>query len=288
LADRLTPPRRAAVLIDAHAHLDRYGDDLDAALSEIESKRILTFTVSMDIPSWERNREIAERSPLVVPAFGVHPWNAAEYVTRLDEAAAAASQAPMIGEIGLDHFFVEDESAYPAQREVFASLLAAAAERDKIVNLHTKGAEGDVLDMVEASGVRRVIVHWYSGPSGPLRGFIERGALLTVGPEIARSEDARRIAREIPEHLLLTETDNPGGLEWLTGTPGMPGAVEDVVRTLAEIRGDAPAETARTVERNLVRLIEGDRGLAGALRALGRGVPTDATGAVYGGNGGAS
>jgi TatD DNase family protein len=257
------------VLIDAHAHLDLYGEDLDAALSEIESERILTFTVSMDLPSWERSREIAARSPLVVPSFGIHPWKATEYAARLDDVAPAASEAPMIGEIGLDHHFVEDESAYPAQREVFAFLLAAAAEDDRIVNLHTKGAEVEVLDALDASGVERAIVHWYSGPARPLLGLIERGAMFTVGPEIIHSEDAREVAREIPEHLLLTETDNPGGLEWLTGSPGMPRVVEDVVRALAEIRGSTPDEMTRTVERNLARLIDDDQRLAGALAALG-------------------
>jgi TatD DNase family protein len=274
------------VLIDAHAHLDRYGDDLAAALSEIDSRRILTITVSMDLGSWERNREIAARSPLVVPAFGIHPWNAADHTARLDDIALAASEAPMLGEIGLDHHFVEDESTYPAQREVFALLLSAAAEDGKIVNLHTKGAEREVLDMLEGSGVDRVIVHWYSGPLDPLRGLIERGAMLTVGPEIIHSADARMIAREIPEELLLTETDNPGGLEWLIGVPGMPSAVEDVVRALADARGSSPAEIARTVERNLVRLIDGDRRLAGALRALNREPSGEATGAAHGGGGG--
>lgn len=267
------------MLVDAHAHLDRYGD-VEAVLTEIRSRRILTFTVSMDLASWERNREIAERSPLVVPAFGIHPWSAAEYAGRLDDLAPAASDAPMIGEIGLDHHFVEDESTYPIQREVFGFLLSAAAEEKKIVNLHTKGADQDVLDMLDASGVERAIVHWYSGPQKPLHAFIERGTMLTVGPAITRSEDARRLAREIPEHLLLTETDNPGGLEWLTGTPGTPRAVENVVQALAEIHGTTPDEIERTVERNLARLIGSDDRLAGALRALGAGSRRETPGAT--------
>ncbi len=59
---------------------------------------------------------------------------------------------------------------------------------------------------------------------------------LTVGPEVLHPEYARVIAREIPDDLLLTETDNPGGLEWLIGTPGLPAVIEDVVAAL----GDGP------------------------------------------------
>lgn len=66
------------MLIDAHAHLDRYdlvGDAaLAAALADIETHRILTISNSMDPPSYRRNLEIASRSDLVLPIFGVHPW----------------------------------------------------------------------------------------------------------------------------------------------------------------------------------------------------------------------
>jgi TatD DNase family protein len=259
------------VLIDAHAHLDRYGDRLDAALQEIDARRILTVTVSMDLPSWDRNREIAARSRFVTPAFGIHPWNAPDYFDRLEEVARAAAEAPMLGEIGLDHYFVENDSAHPAQREVFAFLLSAAARDGKIVNIHTKGAERQVLDMLDRSAVERVIVHWYSGPVAPLRGLIERGAFFTVGPEILHSEETRGIARMIPEDLLLTETDNPGGLEWLIGAPGMPVAVVEVVAALAELRGTTPDDIETTVERNAARLLKGDERLADALALLGAG-----------------
>jgi TatD DNase family protein len=266
------------VLIDAHAHLDRYGDALDAALSDIDSRRILTTSVSMDLPSWERNLAIAERSRFVIPAVGIHPWNAPEHAGRLGELDRAVSGAPVIGEIGLDHHFVEDASAYAAQREVFRFFLGAAAEQGKIVNLHTKGAEAEVLRALDDSGVSRAIVHWYSGPLGPLRDFLERGAYLTVGVHVLSSKHVRTIARTIPDDLLLTETDNPGGAEWLTGDPGMPALLEAVVAALAEIRQTTPDDIVRTVSRNFLRLIDDDPRLAAARDLLEEAAPADAAG----------
>jgi len=86
----------------------------------------------------------------------------------------------MIGEVGLDHYFVEDAATYPAQKKVFEYLLGAAGEQDKIVTLHTKGAEGEVLEALDRYGIRRAIVHWYSGPLDILRGLVARGAYFTV------------------------------------------------------------------------------------------------------------
>jgi TatD DNase family protein len=256
------------MLIDAHVHLDRYGDDdLDAALDEIVRHRIFSVGVAMDIPSYECTREIARCCDLVLPTFGVHPWNAPQYAARLDDLAAPIADSPMLGEIGLDFHWVEDPATYPAQREVFEVFLAAAQAQGKIVNLHTKGAEHAVLTLLRRYDLQRVIVHWYSGPLDVLDDLIAHGALFTVGVEVMRSDQIREIARRIPADQLLTETDNPGGWEWLTGAKGTPGLVTDVVHALAVARGTTDEAIARTVQANFVRLIGDDPRLA-EVRAL--------------------
>jgi Tat protein secretion system quality control protein TatD with DNase activity len=53
----------------------------------------------------------------------------------------------MIGEIGLDHHFIDDRSQYDAQLKVFEFFLSVAKEQKKIVNLHTKGAEREIIDI---------------------------------------------------------------------------------------------------------------------------------------------
>jgi TatD DNase family protein len=248
--------------IDAHAHLDRYDlvNDraLDAALAEIEGHRILTISNSMDLPSYRRNLEIGDTCDLVIPTFGVHPWNAPEYVDRLPDLRAAIDESPMIGEIGLDHHFVEDTSAYPAQRKVFEFFLSAARDQDKIVNVHTKGAEEEVLALLDRYQVPRVIVHWYSGPLELLRELVARGATFTVGVEVLHSEHIQAVARAIPLGQLLTETDNPGGPMGFIGEPGMPVLAKGVVRGIAEARGTTAEAIVQAVQANLLALIRYD------------------------------
>jgi TatD DNase family protein len=257
----------ARVLVDAHAHLDRYEGDLESALAELRQHRILTISNSMDLPSYERNVEIAERTELVLPIFGVHPWNAPEYADQLASLEDVIERSPMLGEIGLDHHFIEDESQYPAQKKVLAFLLSAAAEQGKVVTLHTKGAEREVLDMLVRAGIRRAIVHWYSGPLDVFQELVALGVHFTVGVEVMHSGHIRTIAREVPEDRLLTETDNPGGPRSLSGTLGMPRLIEDVVRALAELRGATYEDIVQTVAGNLACLAEGDAWLSD-LRAM--------------------
>lgn len=246
------------MLIDAHAHLDRYESELDAALQEIRQHGILTVCVSMDIASYERNLEVSKRCELVLPTFGVHPWNAPQYVARLEDLRGAIEASPMLGEIGLDYRFVQDAAQYPAQRQVFEFFLAAASRQDKIVNLHASGAEEDVLRLLDRYGVRRAIVHWYAGPLDVLHELAGRGVCFSVGVEALHSEHIRAIAREVPLEQLLTETDNPGGLKWLIGKLGMPVAIKEVIQTLAELRETTTEAMVQTVQENWLRLIRDD------------------------------
>jgi len=246
------------MLIDAHAHLNRYDKLTDKALDEIENYKIFTISNSMDLQSYKENQEIGEKCRYALPTFGIHPWVAHEYVHKLIEIDDYIGKSPMLGELGLDYHFVKDTSLYPAQRKLFEYFIVRAAEQNKIVNLHTKGAEEDILKLLEKYDIKRAIIHWYSGPLGILKKFIDIGYYFTIGVEILFTEHIRKIARNIPDDLLLTETDNPGGYEWLAGTTGMPGALQEVVLELAQLRKIEYEECENMIQRNFERLIEGD------------------------------
>lgn len=248
------------MLIDAHAHLDKYGDLLDQALAEIESEKIFTVATAMDVPSYLELCEIGKRSPLILPTFGIHPRRAAEYADHLPELTRHIDSSPAIGEIGLDFHWVRDASTYPAQRKVLEYFIAAAAEQEKFVNLHTKAGEKEILDLLEKYDVKRSIVHWYSGPMDVLRAMIDHGCYFTIGVEVLYSDYIKEIAKAIPDHLLLTETDNPGAIRWLEKNDevGMPTAIKDVVWSIAQLRHTTSEKVESTVQANFTQLIADD------------------------------
>jgi len=250
------------MLIDAHAHLDRYdlmGEHaLGSVLAEIAEHEIFTISNSMDLSSYKRNLDIAKMSDWVLPTFGIHPWNAMEYAERLGELNTAAERSPILGEIGLDHYFVKETASYPGQQKVFEYFLGFAREQGKLVTLHTKGAEQEVLELLERYNISRGIVHWYSGPLDIMRSMLARGLYFTVGIEVLHSERIRRIGQEIPVNRLLTETDNPGGPKEFLGEYGRPALVKEVIRGLAEARRITPEELIHAVQRNLYEMLQSD------------------------------
>jgi TatD DNase family protein len=258
---RLDAPEKGPaqpVFIDAHAHLDRYGATLKAAMDQIVERQIFTVANAMDIPSYQQGREIGTTSDWVLPTFGVHPKNAGRYAGNLGALRPFIDASPAIGEIGLDFYWVKEAALYPAQRKVFEYFMAAAREQNKIINLHTKGAEKEIFDRLEHYGLQRAIVHWYSGPLDVLRAMIDAGLYFTVGVELLFSDHIREVARTIPLRQLITETDNPGGLKWLSGRTGMPADLQRVVAALADLKAVAPEFIKETVHKNFLRLVSND------------------------------
>jgi len=248
------------LLIDTHSHLDRYllckrlGKSIEPILQQIEEYRILTISNSMDLTSYKTNCRIAKNSKYVIPAFGIHPWNAHEYLDRTELIEELINRIEIIGEIGLDYFYVKDKDKYPAQRKILNLFLSKA--NNKILSIHTKGAEKDVLDSLREHGNERVIVHWFSGSLDVLDEMIEEGYYFSVVPEIRFSDHIQKIVKKIPMAQILTETDNPGGPESYMGKKGMPILIKDVIEDIAKVKGKSFEQVERAVQNNFVRLIE--------------------------------
>lgn len=261
--------------LDAHAHLDMYRDGGKQALEDIETHGILTISTAMNPGSFRAILALAETSPLVIPAFGVHPWEAPGYADRLDELDADLITAPIIGEVGLDFRFVTDNTLYPAQERVFEYFLSHAEQTGKILNLHTPGAETEIVERLQAHNITRAIIHWYSGPMDALHTLIDIGCYFTVGVDVLFSEQIRDIARKIPLDLLLTETDNPGAVMWSQNTDdeGMPPLIIDVVDALSDIRHMPADDLAYRVMENFHTLTRDDLHLVDhRRRAFGDGI----------------
>lgn len=242
--------------VDAHTHLDHYlGDEVERVMQQMEGLPCVTWAVSMEVDSWRKTQALACNQPNILPTFGIHPWKAHLYADRLDELDECVRESAHIGEIGLDFFWVKEQERWPLQVTVFDYFLQRATNQQKIVNLHTKGAEQLVLDKLRHFKVERAIVHWYSGPPDLFDALVRYGCYFTFGVELAHSALIQELAQRCPPDKLLTETDGPGGLEWLTGERAQPTHICHVVQKLATVRGHEIAALKAQIWENYQRLV---------------------------------
>lgn len=245
------------MLIDAHCHLDRYlhkrfGSAVLPILRQIEEHQILTVSNSLDLSSYKTNCRIAKKSRYVIPTFGIHPRNAHKYTGSVESIKKLINQTKIVGEIGLDHYYVKEKALYSAQTKIFRFFLQQT--RDKIVSVHTKGAERAVLDLLRIYGNEKVIIHWFSGDLEVLEDMIKEGYYFSIVPEVRFSEHMKKIVEKIPLKQLLTETDNPGGPVSYMGEKGLPVLIRIPVEEIARLKGVSFKQMEKTVEQNLNRL----------------------------------
>ncbi|MFW9844155.1 MAG: TatD family hydrolase [Candidatus Thorarchaeota archaeon] len=261
------------MLVDVHNHFSYYNEDIDRALADIEENRMLMVSVSTDFESYEDTLKLAKQSHHILPGFAIHPMMAYKYTEDLERIRKTANEALVLGEIGLDKSWIEDQSHYPPQLPLLDLFLESANKGDKVAILHVAGAESEVLEKLETYSIRRGIIHDYYGSLGLINKIIDadlyfafdRSYLEEYKSEIEDWEERLQIVSMIPDDRFLIETDGPN-----KPPRRMPfEALQIVSERIAELRGSTPEEIHAQSTRNFRNLITGSPGLEKYVELLG-------------------
>ena len=253
------------ILVDSHCHLDYYKEEdgeLDAVVARARAAGVATMvTIGTRISEFERVRRIAERYDDVYCTVGIHPHEAASE-PKVDVAdLVALTRHPKvigIGETGLDFYY--DHSPRDRQAEVFRTHIAAAREAGLPLIVHSRGADAETAEMLQASatgGALQGLIHCFSTTRQLSDKAIEIGFLISISGILTfkNAIELREIAREIPIKQLLVETDAP----YLAPVPhrgkrNEPAFVTHTADQLAALRSMAPADLAAATTANFFRL----------------------------------
>ncbi len=236
-------------MIDTHAHLHACAEppvELVARSREAGVDRILEVGAWPE--SWGQVVDFCTLNEAVFPILGIHPHKAGE--ADASQLGRLADLDPVaVGETGLDYY--RDYAPHDAQRQLFQAHLALAEELGKPVVIHCRAADADVARALgDFEGT--VILHCFSSP-GLLRPALERGYYVSFAGNVTypSAYDIRAAAREIPDDLLLAETDCPYlSPQPRRGRPNEPANLVHTVAALAELRGGDPDELASQLDRN--------------------------------------
>ena len=141
-------------------------------------------------------------------ALGMHPLLATERKIEVPLFKGQVDQTSYIGEIGLD-FSKEGYATKDDQIEVLHELLSAIRGKKKIVSVHSRKAEKELLALLCEYEIENVVFHWYSGPVDLIPDILAQGYYFSVNEAMCLSKNGRAIIEKIPRERLLTETDAP-------------------------------------------------------------------------------
>lgn len=198
---------------DTHLHFDLY-DDRKSVLDYLEKSKSYTIAVTNLPELYERYRGMDKDYKYVNIALGFHPELMEQYEKQLTVFEKYISEARYVGEIGLD--YSDSNCNREKQRELFNHIiLLANRSNDKILTVHSRRAESDVLD-VTRDFAGTVIMHWYSGSIKNLERAISENKYFSINQQMVKSQNGRKIIEKIPMDRLLIESDAPftKGLEY--------------------------------------------------------------------------
>ncbi|QXE20161.1 TatD family hydrolase [Clostridium sp. 001] len=242
------------MFVDAHNHMDFYKDNLSNAIDSINYSNIKTLGCSMDLESYIFTKKLSKDNKNITPCFGIHPWEAHKNYKDLDKFDDYVKECKIVGEIGLDYYWVLEKEKYPYMNLVFEYFLGKAKKYDKITNIHTKGAEKEVLDYIRKYDLRTPIIHWYSGDLNILKKLLEYGCYFTISVDIGYSKLTDEIVKILPLGRILTETDGPNSLEWVNKKYGYPSEVINIVRKISLIKNLQFEEVREKIYDNFNKL----------------------------------
>ena len=250
-------------LVDTHCHVDseQFDSDREAVIERALAagvERMMAIGTGDGPPDLEAAIRLADRYPFIYATIGVHPHDAAKAGEETFERLRELARHPKvlaIGEIGLDYHY--DFSPRDVQRQIFERQLALAREAGKPIVIHTREAWADTLDMLRSHWRGEGIMHCFTGDETQAREALDLGFYLAFGGVLTfpKAESLREAARMTPADRIVIETDCP----YLAPVPyrgkrNEPAFVVEAVRRLAEVRGVAAEEIARTTTENWERL----------------------------------
>lgn len=245
-------------LIDAHTHLcdDSFDVDRSEVIERARSAGIeRMITVSENVEDARRNLALAGEHPELLPAAGLYP-------TYLDFDAADGmrefirrnrDQLVAIGEVGLDYWAVQDEGKKDIQRRIFEAFVELSLELDLPLNVHSRSAGRQAVDLLLKKGAGKVQLHAFDGKAGAAQPAVEAGFFFSVPASIERSRQKQKLVRQLPLSCLLLETDSPV-LGPAPENRNEPANAVIALKMIAEMKDASPEAVAEALYDNSRRL----------------------------------
>lgn len=238
-------------MLDAHCHIDMYPDP-ESVLLECERLGIITISMT-NLPShFEVGYRHFINQKKARLALGFHPLLSDKYESEFDKFASYVNETSYIGEIGLD-FSNEGIGSKEIQLKYFYKIIELISTQKKIISLHSRKAEKEVLQILVEYKIQNAIFHWYTGSIKTLGLIVDHGYYFSVNNSMILTNNGIKIIKSIPKERILTETDGP--YIKINNRLIKPWDVVEVYKYLANSWGWSMDEVIKLVKDNFSKLL---------------------------------
>lgn len=194
-------------LIDTHFHLDFYRNH-NEIYNTINRKKQITLCMTNSPGIYISCRNLYKETKYVKFALGFHPLNNSLTKYDFEHFLKLAKESHYIGEVGLD---LKSSNAMKIENQIyyFDKIVELCSKENKILSVHVKGAEKELIEILTKYKPLRCIIHWYNGPIKYLNKLIELGCYFSVNSNMITNKQKINKVCLIPRNKLLIESDGP-------------------------------------------------------------------------------
>jgi TatD DNase family protein len=231
-------------MIDCHCHLEQkdYDKDREQVIEQCKQEIKFLVTSCAHPKDFDLTLDIARKHDnFVFAAIGIHPTyiketNEQEIKETIEKIRKNKESIVAIGETGLDFHWIKEPEWREKQKVLFVKMIQLAKDLHLPLIIHSWDATTEVIEILEQQGMKgkKVLMHLLSNRK-VISKVIENDWFVSIGPGIRKSKDIRKIARDVPIHKILLETDSP----WFAQegqTRGLPLNVKIPAEKIAEIK----------------------------------------------------
>lgn len=194
-------------LIDTHLHLDLF--DVPSMSIDKYRQKNHGFIAMTNLPFvFKATEKLCVDYNSAYPSLGFHPELVKDYSNQISLFIDLVDHTSFIGEIGLDYSRSSDIEK-KKQRDVLEKILSFCNKKEKVISIHARKAESDLLKILEGVSHNLIILHWFSGTSRSLETALKRGYYFSVNISMMKTKKGKEIVRTIPIDRILFETDMP-------------------------------------------------------------------------------
>lgn len=251
------------MFVDAHVHVHRFDHPL-VVLDGARAADVVCIAVTETPSDFELLHLRAGRRAGLRVALGAHPLLAHRLTsTHLRAFSALIGRTDYVGEVGLDGSR-DGRPTLTAQRKVLEHVLGTPGIRERVLSVHSRGAEQETVEALDQAGVI-AILHWYSGALKHADRAIDAGAYFSVNAAMLRSQKGVRLVRALPRERVLTETDGPHVN--LGARRVAPADIPQLVRDLAAVWSCDADEARDQIWQNMTAAFDAAKTATGPLQS---------------------
>jgi TatD DNase family protein len=250
---------------DIHSHLNfkDYTKDFDEVIARLRQSETHTIVIGTDLENSRKAVQIAENHEGIYASIGIHPIDDSR--GEFDEAAfenlVKSPKVVAIGECGLDFYHAKKAADFERQKTLFLKQLYFATKHNKPLMIHARAAYAELLAILEPlkkelGDKLRGNIHFFSGTLEEATRFHAIGFTTSFTAVITLTSEFDEVVKKAPLPMLLSETDAPfvAPLRY-QGERNEPAYVSEVVKRIAELRGEDFEAVRTTLVENARRMI---------------------------------